>query len=297
MKTLYSNSCPAWHDTRKISKDKWLQNIRGEGVAGTAKRVVYETTMVQFHDTRNIILQKINQTYCSGGSVAPEPPSPDLLTDLLAYWKMEEDGLVLKEDSHTGNLDLTPNASTAPQQAGIINFGIRLFGSPGKTLKNHDAVFDVEGAMTIAGWVNFNSVAANTFLVGKVDKEAPDTGLPTEGYMLYLNASSQLAYWHGNGVTTSEVFHGMVPSDGVWYFIVCGFEGGTQFIQVNNGSRTSLVGIANTPGLLQFVFGGARTLSISGPDAVFDEFGVWARALTLAEADYLYNSGAGNPFL
>lgn len=299
MKTLYQNTCPAWHDTKKISKDKWLQNLRGEGVNGTAKRVVYPVTDPQFHDTRNITIQKMNQLYCGSGS-APEPEEPpDLLTDLIAYWAMEEDGAANREDSHTGNYDLTA-AGAPPAASGIVGNGSRHSGSPGTTLSN--AVFGLTGAFTLAGWVKALSLppsppVGGLYFVGKQDKSSASAGFPTTGYMLYFNSGGRLIFWMGNGVSSSEVDSDLIDfDDSTWYFIVCGFNGTDQFIQISNGARNTVVGVAPGIGSQPFTFGGSRG-NMNGPeDNVYDEWGVWNRVLTLAEADWLFNSNAGRTY-
>ncbi len=83
MITVYTNTCPSWHDTRKISKDKWNQNLRGEGAQGTAGgRVVFSQPTLTFHDTKATILQKLNQSYCESAPAPPPCPAAPVLTAL-----------------------------------------------------------------------------------------------------------------------------------------------------------------------------------------------------------------------
>lgn len=53
---------PRRSDTRWIAKQKWLQVLNGGGVdGGLDQTIIYEDTLVRFHDTKLITLQKILQ--------------------------------------------------------------------------------------------------------------------------------------------------------------------------------------------------------------------------------------------
>lgn len=258
----------------------------------------YSTTEPQFHDTQNIVMQKINQFYCADATVTPPDEPPDVTIGLLAYWAMEEGtGAIARQDSHTGNYDLSPLfGSPLAQDTGIISFGTKLFGTSGLIMGNSDAVFALTGQMTLTGWVKFNAVTANSFLLGKQDvaPPLPSADTPSEGYMLYINPLGALAFFVGNGTSTQQIVS-IVPTTNTWYFVSCGSNGSEIFMQINAATRNYGPGLTPTVGSQGLEFGSTHGALI-GPDAIFDEWGVWNRVLSLEEIDYLYNSGAGRTY-
>lgn len=242
-----------------------------------------------------------------GKQTQPLDCLPDVspLADLLAYWKMEEGEFTTREDSHTGNYDLSPGGSP-PALSGVIGNATRLHGTSGTYLENNSAAFGITGAMTMAGWMNFSNFtlsAGGQYLVGKMNMgllAPPD--FPTAGYMLYFNASGQLSFWQGNGVTTAEVsWTASSLSTGTWYYIAVGYTGSQAFIQVNAGTRQTGAGLTPTAGSEPFKFGefkgaGGAT-PLLGPDVRVDEWGVWLnRALTTDDVTYLYRGGIGRTY-
>lgn len=65
MRTVYSSTCPAWHDTLAISKAKWAQVTAG-GVAShrSDRSVLYSQLYPTTNDTKNMVLGKILQGNC-----------------------------------------------------------------------------------------------------------------------------------------------------------------------------------------------------------------------------------------
>jgi hypothetical protein len=69
VKTLYSSTCPAWHDTRAISKAKWAQITSGETISHRSDRsVTYSQLYPATNDTQNVVLGKILQSHCDAPS-------------------------------------------------------------------------------------------------------------------------------------------------------------------------------------------------------------------------------------
>lgn len=246
-------------------------------------------------------LGRQTQTLICPGTTPP-------LTDLLAYWELDEPtGASPREDSHTGNYDLTTpgGVTSVTASAGKISNGASLTGSPGVFLENSNAALGVTGPMTLAGWIYITSItlgAGGQYALGKTDMatSAPPN-FATAGYMIYINTSGSLAFWQGNGATTAEVVWPTVPSAGSWYYIVVGYTGSQSFIQVNNGTRQTGSGLTPTAGSQSFIMGGLKGAGgptiMSGPDAIFDEWGLWLnRALSTADATYLWNGGNGRTY-
>lgn len=70
MRTVYSSTCPAWHDTWAISKAKWAQITAGSTASHRSDRsVLYSNPDPDFADTKNIVLGKILQQHCDDPSV------------------------------------------------------------------------------------------------------------------------------------------------------------------------------------------------------------------------------------
>lgn len=231
----------------------------------------------------------------------PTPDSDSILEGLVAYWSMDGGAGGAGDDSHTGNHDLSLTFVSAVP--GILSNGIHLSGSPGGHMDNSDAVFGFTTAYTVAGWVynRLNIAGLGAYLIGKQDKWLGSSGgFPTEGWMLYINSGGVFSHWHGNGTSAVEVSDPLGFNNNEWIFIVCGFSGTAQFIQVNSGTRNMALALTPTvgPRPLQFgeVKGPSNPNQLIGPDAYFDEFGIWNRVLTLAEVEYLYNSGVGRTY-
>jgi len=70
MKTIYSTTCPRFHDTKAIAKAKWNQ-ILNQGASPTriSGSMFYDNVAVTFHDTKLSVLQKILQKECDDPSV------------------------------------------------------------------------------------------------------------------------------------------------------------------------------------------------------------------------------------
>lgn len=246
-------------------------------------------------------LGRLTQALTCPGSTPP-------LTDLLAYWELDEPtGVSPREDSHTGNYDLTTpgGVTSVTSSTGKISNGASLTGSPGVFLENSNAALGLTGPMTLAGWIYVSSITlggGGQYVIGKTDMTAfAPPNFATAGYMIYINASGNLAFWQGNGATSAEVVWPIVPSYGAWHYIVAGYTGSQSFIQVNNGTRQTGSGLTPTAGSQSFMAGGAKAAgsptSMSGPDAIFDEWGLWLnRAISTTDASYLYNGGFGRTY-
>lgn len=71
MKTIYSTTCPSFHDTAAISKAKWLQaETLGSSPGRFDRSVLYSQPETTNHDTKAIVLGKILQGHCDAGGIA-----------------------------------------------------------------------------------------------------------------------------------------------------------------------------------------------------------------------------------
>lgn len=223
-------------------------------------------------------------------SQTPDPDVPiDLLTDLLAYWKMEEGGLAeTRQDSTASNLDLTSGATTAAS-GGIIG-SAALFFYPDSNLTNASASFNAAGlSVSISTWVlspSFSATASDMPLISKTD------GL--SGYQIRFDGLNKaITFGVGDGGTMSFYPHPEIIGDSVWYHIVAVFTFGSGLLEiyVNNVKSSHAVTEVMANSVQAFVVGEWQSIVFDGR---VDETGVWiGRALTESEVDYLWNSGAG----
>lgn len=265
-------------------------------MAGTAKRVVYSTTDPAYHDSKNITLQKVNQTYCQC-TPTPGPDGPGTVLDLLVYWKMEENEIT-RQDSHVGNhdlLDAGPVLVPSIASGKILNAADFEFGTPDKYLENSESVFNLPGEMTISAWVYLNTLAApDRFIMGKWS--GVSNLIDSSGYCIIFG-SGRFSFVQSYTTFYARVDSGVPVSAGQWYHVVCGRSGlSTIFIQVNNETRQFGTGFP-PPGVADpFRVGGSGAIFYP-PDGRIDETGVWLdRALTTDYVTYLWNGGNGRTY-
>lgn len=213
------------------------------------------------------------------------------LVSLLAYWKMEEDNIT-RQDSHTGNYDLTKTGTIPSSSSGKILNAAVFDHSAGNTLTSADAVFGLTGAYSMALWMYFTDVSApnadHQFIIGKYNP------VSINGYKLILEGG-QLKYRHSAGGVTNQVISSAGIITGQWYFIVCGSDGTDQFIQVNNTARETSPTL--TPNISTTDFSISADLGEGQISGRIDEVGVWLdRVLTVADVNYLYNGGSGRTY-
>jgi len=58
-RTVYPTTRAGWYDTKKIAKDKWLQQLASPSTAAAGLLAEPQTTDVSFHDTALSTFQKI----------------------------------------------------------------------------------------------------------------------------------------------------------------------------------------------------------------------------------------------
>jgi hypothetical protein len=230
-------------------------------------------------------------------AVLSVPTSNGLLTSLVSYWKLDETGNNVRDDSqHSGNagFQLASNGSMT-DVAGIISRAASSNAAAGTLSRLSTNWAVVAGdSFTVSIWVNIQAVPAGFRGIFTYWNGA------SIAYFLWFNNNSDITYTtqpaSGGAQTNNQVVAGP-PTFGTWYHIVFGYDNATQrtFWQLNAGTRnfSNSVGIfdASAGGTLgMFTYAGGGT----GPsNAYADECGWWRRVLTTAEVTALYNSGAG----
>lgn len=229
------------------------------------------------------------------GGAASVTPSP-LLTDLVAYWKMDE-ASGNRADS-VGGFTLTDN-NTVTSNTGKVGTAAEFTGTNSESLScasaaalqagPRDFLFDL--------WFYPTSVSGVQFLLSK------GTASSGTGHEYGLFLSGQSLSWRvsaGATVSTLTVANSPAIVANTWYYCACWWEQSTGKVwgQLNNNAATSttLAGTVNTTtAVLSF---GAFNAASSYYTGRIDEVGRWNRLLTGSEILSRYNGGAGiaHPF-
>jgi hypothetical protein len=217
-----------------------------------------------------------------------------LLTDLIAYWKLDESsGNAI--DAHDDNdLTQTNDPGTA---TGILN-DARDFERGSSELfsiaDNDDlSVGDID--FTISAWVKLENKAADEMVIA-----AKSSGSQGDYFLEYNNDADRFRFLVFTGLGFSGSASVLAdtlgsPAEATWYFVVAWHDAAanTLNIQVNNGTADTTShsgGVNNNAGTLFFVGGDPFT---NYWDGLIDEVGFWKRTLTSGERTSLYNSGSG----
>lgn len=222
----------------------------------------------------------------------PVLPPSDPLTSLTAYWKMEEGNGITREDSHTGNKDLTDSASTH-NVVGKIGNAARFIGYPDSLFSADAAFAPGSNSFTVIGW--FKPFGPTSTLVGRVDVPA------VQGWrFMYDNSSAKfvLQVFNSTIPASFSLSSAITISQSVWYFAAFGYNSAATglFMSVNGVAPATLNGISpQNNSSTSLIFG--RDESNGDADAHIDETGIWmGRVLSDADIAWLYNSGNGRTY-
>lgn len=222
-----------------------------------------------------------------------------LLTDLVAYWKLEE-ASGNRADS-LGFSNLAPT-NTPGNAAGKQGNGLSLVAASSQYLSvasNSNLVLG-DFDFTVAGWVNLTTVTGSSKSgIAKWNT----TALSKEFSVGYYNTgvTKFQFYISGNGVTAASVSAG-TPNPavaGTWYFVLSYHDAASNVIGISVDNATATTA-AHTTGC--YVGSSALNLgTIADPlgeygNGVYDEFGIWKRLLTATEKSALYNGGFGTTY-
>jgi hypothetical protein len=226
-----------------------------------------------------------------GGAVS------SLMTDLVAYWRMEETGTVDRVDA-ISSLALH-SVGTVTATTGKKNNGVDLEWDGGyKHLYDttHTKYSIPLTGKTWAMWMRKYSSSGGTHLMFKGDNAGLDE------YDFYISAAGKPTFYliGGDGSWSDYVQVGGSDGDisGTELQLIIGWADPADWkirYSINNGTtKASAAGLAGTP------YNGSQDFSInlqppSTPlfGAIWDEFMMWDRPLTSDERTELHNSGTG----
>ncbi len=201
----------------------------------------------------------------------------------VAYWKLDE-ASGNRADS-IGSRTLTDHA-TVTSTAGMIGNAAVFTAVNSEYLSVADDALLSMGAsarMTMAGWFYFTG---NTMgLAGKWDGGSNE-------YLLYIENDSTIRFYV-NGIIAGVINVGSrTPTTNAWHFIAARYDGANISVRVDAQAWEDLALTTDIiDGTAAFEIG--RQAGVQYLNGRVDELGLWKSALSDAEVDELYNSGAG----
>lgn len=220
-----------------------------------------------------------------------------LLSNIVAYWKLDESS----GNAHDAVADAytLTNVGSFSYATAKINNGAD-FGAS-NTTKGLNTANDLGingGAVTMNVWVKINTeIASGTYNMLKCQSGTQDV----IQYIDYeYNSGTRRLHWRRfKFVTTVNDFvYNITLGTSNWYMLTYTFDGSDVKGYVNGGYVGHVASSGNGSTALSEYFAIADTNGAYA-SAIFDECGVWSRALSQDEITSLYNGGAGlqYPFL
>jgi hypothetical protein len=223
--------------------------------------------------------------------------APDLHTDLVSYWELDE-ASGIRYDAHGAN-DLTDN-NTVTQASGVI-------ANAAQFTSANDEYLSVAGShglhggprdFSIAAWVYMDTLAVPMFMgVGLPGS----TSASQNDWYLYRHTASSGAFRFGCAnagwnVVVASTFGGIAVD--TWYFLYAQYEFAAQemSISVNNGAFDTIGSVTdlNTTGY-DFTMGAHLTGS-AYHNGRNDLSGFWKRLLDSDERTRLWNGASGRAY-
>ena len=200
-----------------------------------------------------------------------QPSSSTLLTDILAYWKFDNDSWA---DSTGNGYNLTAVGTGVSIGNGIID-GDASFSGDG-TFLTSDPNLPPSGLsqFSMAVWVKTTASNFDTF------SSDPDG----TGFQIATN-------WYGSasfGQVNFNNISGPTGGDGAWHFVVLTYNStGSQTLYVDGNLAQQITAPSSYNISVPFQF------NARGLQGEVDEAGFWTRELSPTEVTALYNTGAG----
>lgn len=214
-----------------------------------------------------------------------------LSTDLVAYWKLDEESGT-RLDSFGGH-DLSDNNGVGNELTdALIGRAASFSAASSQYLSTADTTdLSASGAdlgdMTFTAWARLADKSAYRYIISK--------SATTEYYIDYNPSQDRFRFGWGDNYVWADALGS--PSVDTWYFIVGWYDsvGNTVNIEINGLSDSANAGAFDPSGNGSFLIGWQGTQGYY-MDGLIDEVGVWRRMLTSDERAQLYNDGAGLDF-
>lgn len=221
------------------------------------------------------------------------------LTDnLVAYWRLDEASGTRADSSGNGR-SLSASGSPA-SRAGKLGDAADFVAASSQHLLTTDAT--VRGTITdsagwtLAGWLmpddTVTRAIAGNFL------QATTKGLSVQMFAAFSVARELIVQWFDNTGGSTLAFPGVSFTLSAWNFWAVKYDPADDKLYVRaNGTTAAGVSCAGktfTQYDAEFRLGNRGSAPVASYwDGGLDDTGLWSRALSGAELDTLYNSGAG----
>jgi hypothetical protein len=256
------------------------------------KRFLSILFLAAFATTASALLWIQPSRFASAGGAS------SLLTDLAAYWKLDETSGNRADSSGNGTIltDTNTVLYAAGKQGNAADFeednNERLTAA-----SNSSIALSNDQALTIACWVYRESDSG--FDIGIVAKNANSDH--TDEYVLsdYSAGSGKYRFKVGNGTSSTTVDSTTAPTNGAWHLVIAWHDPTADklYISVNNETPAQATWTGGTyVGTSQLTIGGMTFNAGINYDGLIDEVGIWKRVLTADERTTLYNSGSGTTY-
>jgi hypothetical protein len=205
--------------------------------------------------------------------------SSPLLTDLAAYWKLDD----LTWSDSVGSNNLTNNGSVTVGTP-KLGAGSAEFDGTNYLSRGDDPALRIDpvNGFTISVWFYPTLITGRHTIINKW----------SPGYLLRLN-NSDLEFYLNDGSNRLVSISGITT--GSWYHAIAWYDPTAQrsYVQLDNGTPVqSIATFVPNAGSDPFVIGATDTGTNTFIGRI-DEPGKWDRVLTSSERDDLYNSGSG----
>lgn len=214
-------------------------------------------------------------------------------TGLLGYWAFEQASGTFTDGSGNGK-DLT-RVNSVTTGAGKVSNGAIMARLSSQYLTGATTGLSANTGFTMAGWFKLNSYGINTYQI----LVAKDSSTLCE-YSIFFNETAagggagDIKFKSTLAGTGQVLASQSYTAGGLWTFVVAKWSGTAISISVNrNTPVTTAMATMYTSSALQFRIGNTSDGSNAYLNGAADEIGIWDRALTTDEEDYLYAAGIG----
>lgn len=207
---------------------------------------------------------------------------PDLSSNLLFVWELDETSGTTAQDATAANFDGTTSGALV-NQTGKIGKAYFFLNYPGND-RVYNSSFGPATNATLSIWFNPT--------VGNVDC---DRVIGFEGYDLDLAVGDDYVVQVYDGSWNDDIY---TLSEGTWYHMVLTLNSSTGWKLYINGSLIKTDPTTRT--LSGYIALGCSYNFTPSPvncgSGTFDQFAAWEKVLSEAEILYLYNSGNGRAY-
>lgn len=229
-------------------------------------------------------------------TLGPSAGASPLLTDLVAFYKLEEASGTRADE--VGSADLTDN-NTVTQAAGKFGNAGQFTSANTEWLSSTDVALTTGGgSFSVMAWIYLDSTGVFQDAVSK--GTFGDNGSNFNEYRLFINDLNKAAFHLFNGGDQYPVGNNdtAVTAD-AWHLLIGTYDAATGVLQIwldaIDGYTVTSIPIPNTNSN-PFQVGRGVNFSAGYFNGRIDSVGFWTRALTGTDVGLLWNGGAGRDY-